>query len=213
MRDILELVFIIDRSGSMARLVSDTIGGFNSVLEKQKETSGSEVLVSTVLFDHTSDVIHNRVPIRDVKPLDSETYQVRGTTALLDAVGGAIEHIKRVHRYLGEVDRPAKTMFVITTDGLENASMNYKRSHISNMIQQQTELGWEFIYLGANVDAYQEAAHMGIRKERTANYIHDAQGVNHSYMASNEAISHLRSGKIHKNWKNIVDQDYINRKK
>ena len=213
MRDMLELVFIIDRSGSMARLVSDTIGGFNSVLEKQKETSGSEVLVSTVLFDHTSDVIHNRIPIRDVKPLDSETYQVRGTTALLDAVGGAIEHIKRVHRYLGEVDRPSKTMFVITTDGLENASMNYKRSNISNMIQQQTELGWEFIYLGANVDAYQEAAQMGIRKERTANYIHDAQGVNHSYMASNEAISHLRSGKIHKNWKNIVDQDYINRKK
>ena len=213
MRDILELVFIIDRSGSMSGLITDTIGGFNGVLEKQKEITGSEVIVSTVLFDHQSEVIHNRLPISEVKQLDQETYYVRGSTALLDAVGGAIDHMKRVHRYLGDVDRPAKTMFVIITDGHENASRQYNYHSVSSLIKQQSELGWEFMYLGANVDAYREASHMGIKKDRTANFMYDSQGLHHSYSASSDAISNLRTGKIHKNWKKNVEEDYINRKK
>jgi uncharacterized protein YegL len=198
----------------MGRLVSDTIGGFNSVLEKQKAIEGSQVLVSTVLFDDRTEVLYNRIPIKDVKPMNEETYFVRGSTALLDAVGGAIDHIMKVHEYLGEVDRPNKTLFVITTDGHENASYLYNHQMVSSRIKMQTEIGWEFLYLGANVDAYREATKMGIRRERTANYIFDDKGIKEVYNASEQAIHNMRMHHtMQDNWKDSVDVDYKKRNK
>ena len=212
MRDILELVFIIDRSGSMSRLESDTIGGFNSVIEKQKQLESKDVFVSTVLFDDRTEVLYNRVLIKDVKPMNQEMYYVRGTTALLDAVGGAIDHIKKVHDFLGDVDRPSKTMFVITTDGLENASTTYTYAKVSSLISQQTELGWEFIYLGANVDAYREAKSMGIKESHATNFMHDNQGVKMMYDSAEEAIRNIRTGgHVKKNWNKKVTADYNKR--
>jgi uncharacterized protein YegL len=212
MRDILELVFIIDRSGSMSRLESDTIGGFNSVIEKQKSLESKEVLVSTVLFDDRTEVLYNRVRIKDVKPMNEETYFVRGTTALLDAVGGAIDHIKRVHDFLGEEDKPSKTMFVITTDGLENASIRHTHARVSSLISQQTELGWEFLYLGANVDAHREAKSMGIKTSHATNYMHDDKGVKNMYDAAENAIRDVRTaGYLKKSWNKEVTADYNKR--
>ena len=148
-----EVVFIMDRSGSMGGLEADTIGGFNAMLAKQKEESNN-IIWSTVLFDHISEVIHDRVPVDKVKELDSDTYYVRGSTALLDAVGGAIHHIGNVHKYAREEDRPSKTLFVITTDGMENSSVIYDYDRVRRMIErQQKKYGWEFIFLGANMDA------------------------------------------------------------
>ena len=184
----LEVVFILDRSGSMSGLEADTIGGFNSMLEKQKAES-DDVVWSTVLFDHDQTVIHNRVPIQKVEPLTEKDYYVRGTTALLDAVGGAIHHIGNSHKYAKEGDVPEKTMFVITTDGMENASREYSYHHIKHMIERQKErYGWEFIFLGANINAERVGRRMGIREDRAATYTNDGRGIRQNFETVSCAI-------------------------
>ena len=187
-----ELVFIIDRSGSMSGFEDDTIGGFNSTIERQRETAG-KVYVSTVLFDNDSEVIHDRLDISEVKPMTRRDYRVRGCTALLDAIGGAIHHIGNVHKYARKEDVPEHTVFVITTDGMENASHRYSSDEIKKKIKRQTEkYGWEFIFLAANIDAVETAKSIGIRRERAANYSHTSEGVKASYGVMCDAISAVR---------------------
>ena len=169
-KNLTEIVFILDRSGSMAGLEDDTIGGFNAMIQKQKNEPG-EAFVSTVLFDNYSEVIHDRVDIQKIEPMTRNEYYVRGCTALLDAVGGAIHHIGNVHKYAREEDRPEKTLFAITTDGMENASRKYSYEKLKAMIERQKEkYGWEFIFLGANIDVAKEAARFGIDEDRAVNY-------------------------------------------
>ena len=175
-----ELVFILDRSGSMEGLESDTIGGFNGMLA-QHRSEGGDVLVSTVLFDHENEVIHDRVRIADVPALTSKEYYTRGSTALLDAMGGAIHHIKNVHKYARPEDRPARTMFIVTTDGMENASTRYTADQVRAMVKQQEEAGWAFVFLGANIDAVQVAGGLGIRAENAAECACDAAGVRENF--------------------------------
>lgn len=187
-----EMVFILDRSGSMAGLEADTIGGYNSMLEKQKALEG-EALVSTVLFDHESTVICDRSPLSEVTEMTEEEYYVRGCTALLDAVGGAIHHIGNVHKYARDEDRPEKTVFVITTDGMENASKTYTYGRVQEMIKRQTEkYGWEFLFLGANIDAKAEAGRLGIRERCAVKYQNDKKGTALNYKVVGEAIAELR---------------------
>lgn len=187
-----ELVFILDRSGSMAGFESDTIGGFNATIEKQKKQDG-KVYVSTVLFDNESEVIHDRVDIKEIKPMTENEYQVGGCTALLDAIGGAIHHIGNIHKYARPEDVPEHTVFVITTDGKENASHRYSSADIKATIKRQTEkYGWEFIFLAANIDAVETAEGIGIRRERAANYRQTPEGVGRSYYAMCEAITSVR---------------------
>ncbi len=191
--NITELVFILDRSGSMAGFEADTIGGFNATIEKQKKQDG-KVYVSTVLFDNESKVIHDRVDISEIKPMICEEYQVGGCTALLDAIGGAIHHIGNVHKYARAEDVPEHTIFIITTDGMENASYRYSSREIKEKIQRQTEkYGWEFIFLAANIDAVETAERIGIRRERAANYRQTKKGVEKSYFAMSEAITAVRA--------------------
>ena len=214
-QNLTELVFILDRSGSMAGLEADTIGGFNAMIEKQKAENG-EAYVSTVLFDDVSEVIHDRVDIRKIQPLTRAQYYVRGCTALLDAVGQAIHHIGNVHKYAREEDRPAKTLFVITTDGMENASRTYTYSKLKAMIERKKEMyGWEFLFLGANIDAAREAARFGITEDRAANYHADAKGTSVIYETVGEAICHVRqtSAPLSADWKRKVDADYRKRGK
>lgn len=183
-----EIVYILDRSGSMSGLEADTIGGFNSMMDKQKKT-GEKAVVSTVLFDDECEVIHDRVPIEKIEKMTDKQYYVRGCTALLDAVGGAIHHIGNVHKYTREEDRPEKTIFVITTDGMENASSRYSRERIEKMVKkQQKKYGWEFIFIGANIDAYAEAQKYGIRKDRTVNYVSDGAGTGIVYAGVSKAV-------------------------
>ena len=212
-KNLTELVFILDRSGSMAGLEDDTIGGFNAMLEKQKQEPG-EALVSTVLFDNESQVIHDRIPLNRVQPLTRKEYYVRGCTALLDAVGSAVHHIGNVHKYAREEDRPEKTVFVITTDGMENASRRYTYQRVKELLQRQQEkYGWEFLFLGANIDAAAEAARFGIAPERAANYHADSQGTGVIYETVNEAICSVRKhAPLAANWKAKVDRDYKSRK-
>jgi len=215
-----ELVFILDRSGSMEGLEADTIGGFNSMIAKQQKEAG-DAIVSTVLFDDTSVVIHNRVPIGKVDKLTDKDYYVRGCTALLDAVGGAIHHIGNVHKYAKEEDRPAKTLFVITTDGLENASEKYKFSDIKRMIERQKEkYGWEFLFLGANIDAIEVAGSMGISQDRAANYQCDSVGTALNFEVLDAAVTRVRMCKSSADvsaafsggdWKKDIDSDYNKR--
>ena len=213
-KNLTELVFILDRSGSMAGLEGDTIGGFNAMIEKQKGEPG-EALVSTVLFDHESEVIHDRVNIQKIEPMTRQQYYVRGCTALLDAVGGAIHHIGNVHKYAREEDRPEKTLFVITTDGMENASRKYSYDRLKAMIERQKEkFGWEFIFLGANIDAAKEAARFGIREDRAANYHADSKGTAVVYEAVCDAVCSVRGSKpMSADWKRKVDADYRKRGK
>ena len=183
-----ELVFILDRSGSMSGLEDDTIGGFNAMIEKQRKEEG-EVLVSTVLFDSHSEVIHDRVPLDKVPKLTDREYHVRGCTALLDAVGGAIHHIGNVHKYARPEDRPEKTLFVITTDGMENASRRYNYDKVKTMIhRQQEQYGWEFLFLGANIDAAKEAGRFGIDADHAADYVCDSAGTALNYEAISDAV-------------------------
>lgn len=214
-KNLTELVFILDRSGSMAGLETDTIGGFNAMLKKQKDQAG-EAYVSTVLFDNESEVIHDRADIRSVAPLSEREYYVRGCTALLDAVGGAIHHIGNVHKYAREEDRPEKTLFVITTDGMENASRKYSYDKVKAMIEKQrSKYGWEFIFLGANIDAAREAARFGIGEDMAANYHADSVGTGVIYETVNDAVCHVRScaAPLSADWKKKVDRDYSSRKK
>jgi len=189
-----ELVFILDRSGSMGGLESDTIGGFNSMIEKQKKEEG-EAVVSTVLFDSESMVIHDRLPLGKVPRMTEEEYFTRGCTALLDAVGGAIHHIGNVHKYARKEDVPEKTMFIITTDGYENASRRYDYDKVRKMIERQKEkYGWEFLFLGANIDAAAEAKRFGISADRAVDYLADAKGTALNYKVLNKVICSVRSG-------------------
>ena len=205
-KNLTELVFILDRSGSMSGLEDDTIGGFNAMIQKQKAEPG-EAFVSTVLFDNESIVLHDRVDIQRVAPMTREDYWVRGCTALLDAVGGAIHHIGNVHKYAREEDRPEKTLFVITTDGMENASRKYSYGRLKGMIERQKEkYGWEFIFLGANIDAAKEAARFGIGADHAANYHADTLGTAVIYEAVNEAVCCARSARpMTADWKRRVD--------
>lgn len=187
-----EVVFILDRSGSMGGLELDTIGGFNSMMAKQKKEEG-EALVSTILFDDKCEVLHDRVAIDQVPEMTDRDYYVRGCTALLDAVGGAIHHIRNVHKYAREEDRPEKTLFVITTDGMENASRQYNIEQVKKMVQhQQEKYGWEFIFIGANIDAIATAGTFGIRKERAVNYMHDSVGTANVFASVNKAVCAMR---------------------
>lgn len=211
-KNLTELVFILDRSGSMAGLEDDTIGGFNAMIGKQKQESG-EAVISTVLFDNESVVIHDRIDIQKIEPMTRKEYYVRGCTALLDAVGGAIHHIGNVHKYAREEDRPEKTLFVITTDGMENASREYSYQRVRAMIEGQKEkYGWEFLFLGANIDAAREAARFGIEADRAANYHADRKGTAVIYEAVNEAVGSVRASRpMSAGWKRKVDEDYRSR--
>ena len=211
-KNLTELVFILDRSGSMAGLVGDTIGGFNGMIEKQKNEEG-EAVISTVLFDHVSEVIHDRIRLAEVPRLTEKEYYVRGCTALLDAIGGAIHHIGNVHKYAREEDRPERTLFVITTDGMENASRYYTYDKVKAMIQRQKEkYGWEFLFLGANIDAAKEAARFGIDADRAANYHADAVGTGVIYETVTEAVRDFRAARpMAADWKKKIDEDYKKR--
>ncbi len=214
-KNLTELVFILDRSGSMAGLEGDTIGGFNAMLDKQRGEPG-KALVSTVLFDNESVVIHDRLPLGRVPRLTEKEYFVRGCTALLDAVGGAIHHIGNVHKYARAEDRPEKTLFVITTDGMENASRRCTYEQVKRMIERQKEkYGWEFLFLGANIDAAKEAARFGIRPDYAANYHADSKGTGVVYETVSEAICHVRNcaAPLSADWKQKVDEDYRKRTK
>ena len=213
-KNLTELVFILDRSGSMAGLEGDTIGGFNAMMEKQKREPG-ETLVSTVLFDQDTQVIHDRVPLEELGPLTEEEYYVRGSTALLDAVGGAIRHIGNVHKYAREEDVPEKTLFVITTDGMENASRRYDYDRVKDMIRRQQErYGWEFLFLGANIDAAREAGRFGIRPECAADYHADSRGTRVIYESLAQAVCQVRScaAPLQADWKKEIDRDFKGRK-
>ena len=203
-----ELVFILDRSGSMSGLEKDTIGGFNSMIEKQKREDG-QALVSTVLFDNESVVIHDRLPLDRVPPLTEKEYFTRGCTALLDAVGGAIHHIRNVHKYARKEDVPEKTLFIITTDGYENASRRYDYEKVRHMIQHEKEkYGWEFLFLGANIDAAAEAKRFGISEDRAVTYKCDAAGTALNYDVISEAVCHVRASRpLDASWKARIDQD------
>ena len=208
-----ELVFILDRSGSMAGLEKDTIGGFNSMLEKQRKEPGDAV-VSTVLFDTRVEVIHDRVALADVPDLTDREYYVRGCTALLDAVGGAIHHIGNVHKYARREDVPEKTLFIITTDGMENASRRYTYDKVRRMIEHEKEkYGWEFLFLGANIDAAAEAKRFGIDESMAANYHCDEEGTALNYEVISEAITSVRAcaAPLSADWKQKIDADYRRR--
>jgi len=209
-----ELVFILDRSGSMNGLEADTIGGFNSMIEKQRREDG-ECFVSTVLFDDESDVIHDRVSLTDIPKMAEKDYFVRGCTALIDAIGGAIKHIGNIHKYAREEDVPEHTVFIITTDGYENASHKYTSDEVKNMISRQTEkYGWEFIFLGANIDAVQTAATLGIREDRAVNYHADSEGTALNFDVLGDAVCNVREGKhLSASWKSRIDADFKKRKK
>ncbi len=209
-----ELVFILDRSGSMQGLEGDTIGGFNAMLEKQRREPG-DALVSTVLFDDRAELLHDRLPLRKVRPITERDYFVRGCTALLDAVGGAIRHIGDIHKYARGEDIPERTLFIITTDGMENASRRFTAEQVRDMIRRQTErYGWEFIFLGANIDAVETAASLGIAPERAANYNCDSEGTRLNYEAMSMAVSAARSGApLGAEWKAGVERDYKNRRR
>ena len=211
-KNLTELVFILDRSGSMVGLEGDTIGGFNAMIEKQKREPG-EALVSTVLFDNETQVIHDRLPLDRVSMMTEKEYFVRGCTALLDAVGGAIHHIGNIHKYAREEDRPEKTLVVITTDGMENASRRYDYDKVKRMIRRQKEkYGWEFLFLGANIDAAREAARFGIDADRAANYHADPVGTGVIYEAVNETVCSFRASRpMAASWKRKIDEDFRKR--
>ena len=212
-KNLTELVFILDRSGSMQGLEADTIGGFNSMLEKQKKEPG-EAFVSTVLFDDRVEVLHDRVKADRVRPITGEDYYVQGCTALLDAVGGAIHHIGNIHKYARPEDVPAHTLFVITTDGMENASHRYSARKVREMIRRQKEkYGWEFLFLGANIDAVETAGHLGIDADRAVNYHCDSAGTRLNYEVVARAVSAVRcNAPLDEHWKDAIEADFRKRK-
>lgn len=215
-----ELVFILDRSGSMAGLEKETIGGYNSLIEKQKKNQG-EVYVSTVLFDGVSEVLHDRIPLCEIQPMTEDEYYVRGCTALLDALGGAIHHIGNVHKYAKEEDRPEKTLFIITTDGQENSSRRYTYKKVKHMVEKQKEkYGWEFLFLGANIDAIAEAERFGIKANRAVNYECDEEGTAINFKVLSKAVSRVIEYSyddceemLDDSWKEEIEEDYKKRHK
>lgn len=208
-----EIVFILDRSGSMSGLEADTIGGFNSMIAKQQKEPG-DALISTVLFDNFSQVIHDRVSINEVSPMTEKEYYVRGCTALLDAVGEAIRHIRNIHKYARPEDVPEHTLFVITTDGMENASFRYDKETVKQMIEQQKEkYGWEFLFLGANIDAVGTAGSIGIQEDKAVNFHCDSVGTQLNYEVISDAICAVRcSEPLQADWKQRIDADYQQRR-
>lgn len=213
-KNLTEIVFVLDRSGSMNGLEADTIGGFNAMIEKQKKEDG-DALISTVLFDNVSEVIHDRVNLNDIQSMTDKQYFVRGCTALIDAIGGAIHHIGNVHKYAREEDVPEHTMFVIITDGMENASKHYSSIEVKKMIEQRKEVdGWEFLFLGANIDAVQTAAKFGIKGDKAVNYHSDHVGTALNYNVLGAALTAGRTGTLHgAEWKKDIEDDFKSRKK
>ena len=202
-----ELVFILDRSGSMSGLEADTIGGFNSMITKQKKGE-REAIVSTVLFDDQAEVLHDRIDIDKIELMNDQQYYVRGCTALLDAVGGAIHHIGNVHKYAREEDRPEKTLFIITTDGMENSSRRYDYDRVKNMVERQKErFGWEFIFLGANIDAVEVAGRFGIKANRAVNYECDSEGTKLNYDVLSETVTRMRQTKCAAEMSMTLDEE------
>ncbi len=212
--NVTELVFILDRSGSMAGLESDTVGGFNAMIEKQKKQDGI-CYVSTVLFDNESEVLHDRVKLHDVPPMTEGDYTPRGCTALIDAIGDAIHHIGNVHKYARAEDVPEHTMFVITTDGQENASHRYTSEKVKKMIERQKETrGWEFLFIGANIDAVETAARYGISRDRAVNYNADGEGTQILYESVAKAVCNVRaSAPLGADWSEEIHRDYQKRGK
>ena len=210
--NITELVFILDRSGSMSGLESDTVGGFNTMIEKQKKQN-APCYVSTVLFNHTSEVLYDRVKLGEVQKMTEENFFVGGSTALMDAIGGAIHHIGNIHKYIRPEDVPANTMFVIMTDGMENASRRYSSEQVKQMIERQKKrYGWEFLFIGANIDAVETAARYGIDADRAVNYHADKEGTRVVYQSVANAVCSLRENKeLRADWSEEIDKDYQSR--
>ena len=208
-----ELVFILDRSGSMSGLESDTIGGFNAMIAKQKKEEG-EAYVSTILFDNVSEVLHDRINLKEIPKMTSKDYTVRGCTALIDAIGGAIKHIGNIHKYARPEDVPAHTMFIITTDGQENASHRFSSDEVKKMIENQKEkYGWEFLFIGANIDAVETAARFGIERNRAVNYNADSKGTQILYETLSAPICAMRAdAAISDDWSQNIEDDFNNRK-
>lgn len=212
--NITELVFILDRSGSMSGLESDTIGGFNSLIKKQRKQDG-ECYVSTVLFDNVSEVLHDRIKLADVPKMTERDYTVRGSTALIDAIGGAIHHIGTIYKYARPEDVPEHTMFVITTDGMENASQCYSSDEVKKMVERQKEkYGWEFLFIGANIDAVETAKHFGIGAERAVNYNADSRGTEVVFNTLSETVCCMRQSQpISADWGQKINEDHKKRTK
>lgn len=212
--NITELVFILDRSGSMAGLETDTIGGFNALIEKQRKQDG-ECYVSTVLFDHVSEILHDRVKLSEIKGMTAEDYTVRGSTALIDAIGCAIHHIGNIHKYARPEDVPEHTIFVITTDGMENASHIYTSNEVKKMIEHEKDkYGWEFLFIGANIDSVETARHFGIGADRAVNYHADSQGTAVVFDTVAETVCSVRASMpLAANWSESINEDYNSRKK
>ena len=212
-KQLTEIVFILDRSGSMCGLEEDTIGGFNSLIAKQKKEEG-EALISTILFDDCTEVLHDRIPLDRIKPMTEEDYYVRGCTALMDALGKAIKHISTIHKYAREEDRPSKTIFIITTDGKENASRQYSSERVKKMVEERkSKYGWEFLFLGANIDAAAEARRFGIDADHAVDYHSDSDGTALNYEVLSETVREYRAcGALPQQWKERIEEDYKNRK-
>jgi len=210
-KDLTELVFIMDESGSMGGLEKETVGGFNSLIEKQKEVKG-ECLVSTVFFSNNSRVIHDRVNLKDIKKMKLNEYVPSGCTALIDALGGAIKHISNVHKYIREEDVPEKTMFIITTDGLENASNKYDSKQVKEMVKEKKDKGWEFIYLAANIDAIETAKDYGIDSNRAVNFVNDSKGTRIRNESIEKAVKSYRiNASVCEDWSKEANDDYKKR--
>jgi len=207
-----ELVFILDRSGSMSGLETDTIGGFNSMLEKQKKESG-EAFVTTVLFDDKYEVLHDRYDIKGVNLLTEKEYYVRGSTALLDAIGITINNIGKALSDTNEEDRPGKVLFVIITDGMENSSREFSYEKVKEMVEhQKSKYSWDFIFLGANIDAIKTANSFGISADMATNFVSDSVGTQLNYKIVSEVVSSFRKGKkVDKSWKDEIEKDYNKR--
>ena len=212
-KNLTEVVFILDRSGSMSGLEKDTIGGFNSMIEKQKREAG-QALISTVLFNNNSKVLYDRVEVQKIPSMTEDDYSVYGCTALLDAIGGAIHHIGNVHKYARTEDVPEHTVFIIMTDGMENASRLYDSARVKQMIEhEKSKYGWEFLFLGANIDAVETAKHFGISEDRAVNYHSDSVGTRLNYEVVSCAITSMRSGApMSGDWKAPIEADYKTRK-